>query len=66
MIISKAEIDNWRERSKKGEVCGILDCPNEPLTKCNHCGNHYCAEHVGILKCSVAHPQVGEPLDTKG
>ena len=32
----------WQARSQAGEVCGILGCRNQPTTKCEHCGNHYC------------------------
>jgi len=56
MIIDKWDIELWRIRSTNGEVCGILGCPNEPIIKCNHCGNHYCAEHAGVIK-TFGHPQ---------
>jgi len=37
--------EEWKERSQKGEVCGMLGCTNEPVKKCHHCGNWYCEEH---------------------
>ena len=45
------EIDGheWAVMSKRGEVCGILGCQNEPIVTCLHCGNGYCGEHSGVL-----------------
>jgi hypothetical protein len=43
------KIDQWADRSRKGEVCGILGCPGEPVVKCDHCGNNYCALHAGVI-----------------
>lgn len=37
--------EEWKERSQKGEVCGMLNCENPPVKKCHHCGNWYCEEH---------------------
>lgn len=37
-------LDNWIDRSKKGEVCGVLGCEFKPETKCQICKNYYCAE----------------------
>ena len=43
-----ATIDDWRERSEKGEVCGILGCQNKPTIQCPRCLNWYCGEHKVI------------------
>jgi len=42
-------LDEWAEKSRKGEVCGILGCQNKPVKKCPHCRNHYCQEHAFVL-----------------
>ena len=40
--------EEWANRSKDGLVCGILNCPETPTTKCPICNNHYCFEHIKI------------------
>lgn len=45
----KITVDEWAEKSRRGEVCGILGCKNKPVNKCPHCGNHYCQEHAFVL-----------------
>lgn len=45
----KISVDEWREKSKRGEVCGILGCKQEPVVTCLHCGNCYCNEHRAVL-----------------
>jgi len=48
--IDRWDVEIWAARSRKGEVCGILGCPNKPLVKkCPHCGNHYCQEHAFVI-----------------
>lgn len=42
--------EEWKERSQKGEVCGMLNCSNPPVKKCHHCGNWYCDEHSFHIK----------------
>ena len=39
-------IEEWRRRSKAGEVCGMYSCDQAPNLNCPKCGNHYCDEHV--------------------
>lgn len=41
-------VEEWRENSQKGLVCGMLDCRSSPEVKCDICGNHYCKEHIKI------------------
>lgn len=38
--------EEWRDRSRKGDVCGMLGCTKRPVKKCHHCGNWYCEEHL--------------------
>ena len=47
-------IAEWREASRQGNVCGILGCTDKPVTKCSHCGNHYCRKHEIVLQ-TIAH-----------
>ena len=46
--------EQWREKSKRGEVCGILGCFAYPETKCPHCGCHYCQHHKFVID-TLAH-----------
>ncbi len=41
-------LEEWREKSQKGSVCGMIGCQNKPVIKCDICGNHYCDEHSKI------------------
>lgn len=46
-------IDDWKQNSQKGLVCGILGCENDDLVWiCPSCGNHYCEEHKSVHQCS--------------
>jgi len=47
--VVKISWTDWAEKSRHGEVCGILGCMNKPVVKCFHCGNHYCQEHAFVL-----------------
>lgn len=40
-------LDEWRNKSIKGEVCAVLGCKNSPNVKCSTCSFHYCSDHVG-------------------
>ena len=39
------EIEEWKIRSERGDVCGIVGCEDEPIVYCPRCGNWYCGEH---------------------
>jgi hypothetical protein len=39
-------ISIWIKRSQKEGLCGILNCYNKPITKCEKCINYYCQEHM--------------------
>ena len=39
-------IMEWSLRSRKGEVCGMVDCMGRPTSQCPTCKNHYCYDHV--------------------
>ena len=54
--MAKITLDQWAEKSKRGEVCGILGCPGKPIDKCPHCGNHYCQDHAFVIN-TPAHPE---------
>ena len=41
-------LDEWREKSRKGEKCFILGCNENPTTKCNICNLHICYNHLSI------------------
>lgn len=43
------DVELWAARSRQGEVCGILGCPNDPAVRCEHCSNMYCEEHRFVL-----------------
>lgn len=49
----KVTAEQWREKSKRGEVCGILGCPGRPKTKCPHCGCCYCRHHKFVIDTLV-------------
>jgi hypothetical protein len=35
-------LENWRDRSLRGEVCGVVGCQNFPANQCPTCHLHYC------------------------
>ena len=39
-------LQEWRSRSKAGEVCGMYRCDQKPNLSCPKCGNYYCDEHI--------------------
>ncbi len=47
----------WRNMSRDGKVCGILNCDATPKNKCPICNNHYCLEHI-----KIHYHQVGEKI----
>lgn len=47
--------EEWAERSRRKEVCGILGCIQKPTVKCNHCQNYYCEGHKIVIG-TPAHP----------
>ena len=51
------DVELWAAKSRKGEICGIYFCGNEPVIRCNHCGNWYCEEHKFVLDNTFAHPK---------
>lgn len=40
-----AQIEEWKKKSERCEVCGIFGCRGIPTVNCPHCGNWYCKEH---------------------
>jgi len=52
----QASIVAWRNRSQKGEVCGMLNCKSDPEARCVGCRNVYCWEHSPTHKSS-GHPE---------
>ncbi len=43
--------NEWREMSKRGEVCGMFGCQVKPTSQCPECSNHYCYEHINMHAC---------------
>jgi len=41
-----AKLRVWRTESMRGKKCGVYLCENQPIEKCNLCGNYYCEEHA--------------------
>ena len=41
-------VQKWCEESKKGLVCGIYGCQEDPEIKCKICNGSYCEEHNKI------------------
>jgi hypothetical protein len=39
-------VEEWGEKSKRGEVCNILGCKDPPTTQCPSCHLHYCYQHM--------------------
>ena len=39
------EINAWAHASRRKEVCGMLDCEEEPKHHCPTCGCYYCDTH---------------------
>jgi hypothetical protein len=39
--------DEWTDRSRRGEVCGVMGCKEKPTTRCVECGRHYCYRDLG-------------------
>jgi len=48
--IDRCDVEAWAAKSRKGEICGILSCPNKPTIKCKHCFNMYCYEHKWVIE----------------
>jgi hypothetical protein len=44
-VPTESEINQWTRRSRKGGVCGIVNCFNKPTKRCKKCTNCYCSEH---------------------
>ena len=42
---TEEEINQWTRRSRKGGICGIVNCFNKPTKQCKKCTNYYCSEH---------------------
>lgn len=42
------KVMKWSNESKKGSLCGIYGCTEEPDKKCKFCGCAYCSEHIKI------------------
>lgn len=49
-------LQDWREKSRNREVCGILGCLGKPVVMCPHCLNWYCDAHKFVLD-TPGHPQ---------
>ena len=41
----RVKVEEWRQESHEGRLCGILGCTKTPTYKCPRCGHHYCEEH---------------------
>lgn len=64
MKVSKVTLDEWAEKSRRGEVCGIFGCKNKPVVKCPHCGNWYCKQHAFVLD-TPGHQERGKNEDIR-
>ena len=53
--MAKITAEQWKQKSERGEVCGMLGCMSKPVDKCPHCGNHYCENHSFVIG-NIAHP----------
>ncbi len=38
--------NEWTDKSKRVEVCGMFGCEQNPTSQCPDCANHYCYEHI--------------------
>ena len=38
----------WDDKSKRGEVCGVLGCGEKATSRCPDCSRHYCYLHIKI------------------
>ncbi|MFY9796653.1 MAG: hypothetical protein WAJ93_13280 [Candidatus Nitrosopolaris sp.] len=54
----------WTERSRKGEVCGVLGCRDTPTTQCPICGNHYCLRDLGSHGHIITDAEIEEQRKT--
>lgn len=60
-------INEWKNLSQSGKVCGIVGCLDWPVVRCGHCGNSYCGPHKFVLN-TPAHQgylSLGKSQDTK-
>lgn len=48
--IDRWDVEDWAAHSRRGEVCGIFGCRNNPAVRCDHYGNYYCEGHSFVLK----------------
>ena len=44
-VPTEDEINEWTKRSRRGGICGIVNCFNKPTKQCKNCTNYYCSEH---------------------
>jgi predicted nucleic acid binding AN1-type Zn finger protein len=42
----KISENEWTDKSKRVEVCGMFGCQENPTSQCPDCANHYCYEHI--------------------
>ena len=42
------KVHKWSNESKKGLVCGIFGCQENPKNQCPICTGSYCYEHIKI------------------
>ena len=42
---TEQEINEWTQKTRNKDICGIVSCFNKPTTKCNKCTNYYCLAH---------------------
>jgi hypothetical protein len=53
-------LDEWSDKSKKGEVCGVLGCRQKPTTRCAKCSRHYCYQDLQNHKHIVTDREMEE------
>ena len=57
-------LDEWSERSKRGEVCGMVGCQNTPTTQCPTCYRHYCYDDVQNHFHAISDEEAAEQITT--
>ena len=49
-----SSISERQEKSRRGEICGVIDCKDNPVSNCPECGEHFCYQHISLHRDIVS------------
>jgi hypothetical protein len=53
-------IEEWGERSKRGEVCNVFGCQYTPSSQCPTCSHYYCYADIQTHNHIISEEVVNE------